>query len=34
MPTVTTELLEDVFSTLRCSPDEFAREMRIAAAIH
>ncbi len=34
MQTVTMELPEDVFSTLRRSPDEFAREMRIAAAIH
>ena len=34
MQTVTMELPEDVFSTLRRSPDEFAQEMRIAAAIH
>ena len=34
MQTVTMELPEDVFSTLRRWPDEFAREMRIAAAIH
>ncbi len=34
MQTVTLELPEDVFSTLRRSPDEFAQEMRIAAAIH
>ena len=34
MQTVTMELPEDVFSTLRRSPDEFAREMRIAAAIY
>jgi predicted HTH domain antitoxin len=34
MTTVTLELPEDVFSALRRSPDEFAREMRLAAAIH
>ena len=34
MQTVTMELPEDVFSTLRRSPDEFAQEMRLAAAIH
>lgn len=34
MQTVTMELPEDVFSTLRRSPDEFVQEMRIAAAIH
>src|SRR4051812_30227476 len=34
MPTVTFELPEGVFSALRRSPDEFAREMRLAAAIH
>ena len=27
-------LYEDVFSALRRSPQEFAREMRLAAAIH
>jgi predicted HTH domain antitoxin len=27
------QLPEDVFSTLRRSPDEFAREMRLAAAM-
>jgi len=27
------ELPEDVFSTLRRSPDEFAKEMRLAAAM-
>jgi len=32
--TVTMELSEEVFSALRRSPDEFAREMRLAAAIH
>ena len=25
---------DDVFSALRRSPDEFAREMRLAAAVH
>ncbi|MHB1035350.1 MAG: UPF0175 family protein [Pirellulales bacterium] len=34
MQTVTMELPEDVFSALRRSPEEFAREMRLAAAIH
>ena len=34
MTTVTLELPEDVFSALRRSPDEFAREMRLAAAIN
>ena len=33
MQTVTMQLPEDVFSTLRRSPDEFAREMRLAAAM-
>ena len=32
--TIVLDLPEDVFSALRKSPDEFAREMRIAAAIH
>lgn len=31
---VTLELDEDMLSGLRRSPDEFAREMRLAAAIH
>ena len=31
---ITLELDEDVLSALRRSPDEFAREMRLAAAIH
>ena len=34
MQKVTIELPEDVFSTLRRSPEEFARELRLAAAIH
>jgi predicted HTH domain antitoxin len=28
------QLSEEVFSALRCSPEEFARELRLAAAIH
>jgi predicted HTH domain antitoxin len=32
--TVTLELPEEVFSALRRSPEEFVREMRLAAAIH
>ncbi|MGH9897971.1 MAG: UPF0175 family protein [Pyrinomonadaceae bacterium] len=31
---ITLDLAEDVFCALRRSPDEFAREMRLAAAIH
>lgn len=34
MTTVTLDLPEDVYSSLRRSPDEFARELRLAAAIH
>jgi predicted HTH domain antitoxin len=34
MSTLTLELPEDVFSALRRSPDEFVRELRLAAAIH
>jgi predicted HTH domain antitoxin len=34
MVTVTLNLPEDVFSTLRRSPEEFVRELRLAAAIH
>lgn len=34
MTTLTLQLPEDVFSALRRSPDEFLREMRLAAAIH
>jgi len=33
MQTVTMELPDEVFSALRRSPDEFAREMRLAAAM-
>ncbi len=33
MPMVTMDLPEDVFSALRRSPEEFAREMRLAAAM-
>jgi predicted HTH domain antitoxin len=34
MATITIELPEEVFSALRRSPEEFVREMRLAAAIH
>ena len=34
MTTVTLQLPEEVFSTLRRSPEEFVREMRVAAAIY
>jgi predicted HTH domain antitoxin len=34
MPTVTLELPEEVFSALRRSPEEFVRELRLAAAIY
>ena len=34
MTTVTLQLPDDVFSALRRSPEEFVRELRIAAAIH
>jgi predicted HTH domain antitoxin len=34
MTTVTMELPEEIFSGLRRSPEEFVREMRLAAAIH
>lgn len=34
MPTVSLDLPDEVFSALRRSPNEFAREMRLAAAIH
>ena len=33
MTTIRYELDSDLFSALRLSPDEFAREMRIAAAV-
>lgn len=32
MPTLAIDLPEDVFSALRRSPDEFGKEMRLAAA--
>lgn len=34
MATITLDLPEDVFSTLRRSPEELAQEVRLAAAIH
>ncbi len=34
MQTIQLDLPEDVFSALRRSPQEFARELRLAAAIH
>ncbi len=34
MATVTLELPEDVFSALRRSPEDFGKELRLAAAIH
>jgi predicted HTH domain antitoxin len=34
MATVTMDFPPDVFSSLRRSPDEFACEMRVAAAVH
>jgi len=34
MPIVKMDFSEDVFSSLRRSPEEFAREMRLAAAIY
>lgn len=34
MSTLTLDLPEDAFSALRRSPEEFARELRLAAAIH
>jgi predicted HTH domain antitoxin len=34
MATVTLDLPEELFSALRRSPEEFVRELRLAAAIH
>jgi predicted HTH domain antitoxin len=34
MTTLTLELPEEVFSSLKRSPDQFTRELRLAAAIH
>lgn len=34
MKEITLQISEDAFSALRRSPEEFAREMRLAAAIH
>lgn len=34
MTRVTLELPDEVFSALRKSPDDFVRELRLAAAIH
>lgn len=34
MPTITMNLPDEAFAALRRSPIEFAREMRLAAAIH
>jgi predicted HTH domain antitoxin len=34
MTSVTLQLPDDVFSALRRSPEEFVRELRLAAAIH
>lgn len=34
MTTVTMQFPDEVFSALRRSPGEFARELRVAAAIH
>ena len=34
MTEITLRLPEEVFAALRRSPEEFAREMRLAAAIH
>ena len=33
MTTITLEFADDVFSALRRSPDEFARELRLAAGV-
>lgn len=34
MPRITLDLPPEVFAALRRSPEEFAREMRLAAAMH
>jgi hypothetical protein len=34
MPKVTLDIPEEVFSTLRRSPEEFVQDMRLAAAIY
>lgn len=34
MTSVTLQLPDEVFSALRRSPDEFVRELRLAAAVH
>lgn len=34
MASLTLQLPDDAFSALRCSPEEFGRELRLAAAIH
>ena len=34
MTTIKLEFPEDVFSALRCTPEEFAGELRLAAAIY
>jgi len=34
MASLTLDLPEDVFSAIRRSPDEFVRELRLAAAMH
>jgi predicted HTH domain antitoxin len=34
MTSITLEMPDEVFAALRRSPDEFARELRLAAAVH
>lgn len=34
MPKVTLDIPEEIFSTLRRSPEEFVRDLRLAAAIY